>query len=307
MLHWQTILWWVWICWWFKGTLPSINGLQKLISISGNFGHEYDIIFNAKKSLCICYGRTNLQSLRNVCLNGVPIKMAKLCEIFRRYVVLYLCGNADVSAKKCVFISAVNRFNYIFRGVPSNIKVKLLQTYCTAWYGCQTWQLGTTAAGSMETQWKISVRRTLGLPPRPRSILLPGLAGNLSFSHQHQRRVSQLLNTMMSSTNSAVQYIAWRSATNTTGALGRNRAYLCIHRNLSGDPALDGHDAEVNAWITQIHELLRVRDGLDGICEFTKNHAEEFLGHISTLKLMCDVGGVLEVRLPRCPVLLSKQ
>ena len=134
----------------------------------------------------------------------------------------------------------------------------------------------------METQWRISVRRALGLPPRTRSILLPGLAGSLSFSHQHQRRVSQLLNTMMSSTNPAVQYIAWRSATNTTGALGRNRTYLCIHRNLSGDPALDGHDAEVNARITQIHELLRVRDGLDRICELTKDDTEEFLGHIST-------------------------
>ena len=98
----------------------------------------------------------------------------------------------------------------------------------------------------------------------------------------HQRRVSQLLNTMMSSTNPAVQYIAWRSTTNTTGALGRNRAYLCIHRNLSGDSALDGHDAEVNSRISQIHELLRVRDGLDRICEFTKDDTEEFLGHIST-------------------------
>ena len=167
-----------------------------------------------------------------------------------------------------------------FRRVPSNIKVKLLQTYCTACYGCQTWELGTTAASSMETHWKISVRRTLGLPPRTRSILLPWLAGNLSFSHQHQRRVSQLLNTMMSSTNSAVKYIAWGSVTNTAGALGRKRAYLCIHRNLSGDPALDGHDAEVNTRITQMHELLRVRDGLDRICEFTKNDTEELLGHM---------------------------
>ena len=172
-----------------------------------------------------------------------------------------LCDDADVSAKKCVFISVVNR--HIFRGVPSNIKVNLLQTYCTAWYGCQTWQLGTTAAGSMETQWKISIRRTLGLPTRSRSILLPGLAGSLSFRHQHQRRVSQLLNTMMSSITSAVQYIAGRSDTNTTGVLARNRAYLYSHHNLSTDPALDGHDTEVSARITQIHELLRVPDSLD--------------------------------------------
>ena len=95
------------------------------------------------------------------------------------------------------------------------------------------------------------------------SILLPGLAGSLSFSHQHQRRVSQLLDTMMSSTYSAVQYIACRSATSTIGALGRNQAYLYIHHNLSGDSALGGHDAEVNSRIAQIHELLCAHDGLD--------------------------------------------
>ena len=32
---------------------PSINGLQKLISICEKFGHEYEIIFNAKKTVCI--------------------------------------------------------------------------------------------------------------------------------------------------------------------------------------------------------------------------------------------------------------
>ena len=144
----------------------------------------------------------------------------------------------------------------------------------------------------METQWRISVRRTLGLPPRTRSMFLPGLAGSFRFSHQHQRRVSRLLDTMMNSTNSAMQYIhvACRSATNTTGVVGRNRAYLYIHCNLGGDPALDGHDAEVNARLARINELLRVRDGLDRICELTKSEVEEFLGHISTFWCVVWVG-----------------
>ena len=87
---------------------------------------------------------------------------------------------------------------------------------------------------------------------------------------------------MMSNINSAVQYIAWRSVTNTMGALGRYWAYLYIYHNLSGDPALDGHDEEVNAMITQINELLRVRDGLYRICGFTTSDDKEFLGHICT-------------------------
>ena len=43
-----------------KVLYPSINGLQKLISIYEKVAHVYDIIVNAKKTLCICYGRTNL-------------------------------------------------------------------------------------------------------------------------------------------------------------------------------------------------------------------------------------------------------
>ena len=57
-----------------------------------------------------------------------------------------------------------------------------VQTYCTAWYGCQTWQRGTTATVSMETKWRKYIQRTMGLSPRTRSILFPGLAGSLSLS-----------------------------------------------------------------------------------------------------------------------------
>ena len=60
-------------------------------------------------------------------------------------------------------------------------------------------------------------------------------------------------------TKQIVEYIFfnWKIQMNIAHiALGRNRAYLNVYRNLSGDEALDGgHDAEVNAMIAQIHEL----------------------------------------------------
>ena len=36
------------------------------------------------------------------------------------------------------------RLNAQFRVVPDQIRIRFLQTYCTAWYGCQTWLLNTT-------------------------------------------------------------------------------------------------------------------------------------------------------------------
>ena len=72
----------------------------------------------------------------------------------------------------------------------------------------------------------------------------------------------RLLDTMISSSDSALQYIACRSATNTTSSLGKNKVLLYIYHNLSGDPALDRHDAEANGRIDQLHELLRILDRL---------------------------------------------
>ena len=99
-----------------KVLCPSINGLQKLISIYEKFGHVYDIIVNAKKTFCICYGRTNLESLRNVCLNVVPIKWQSSDKYLGNMLPYDLCDDADVSTKKCFYICGKQVKLYMQRG-----------------------------------------------------------------------------------------------------------------------------------------------------------------------------------------------
>ena len=102
----------------------------------------------------------------------------------------------------------------------------MLQTYCTAWYGCQTWLLNTTSVKGMNIEWKKAVRRTLNLPRTTRSKLVPLLAGNRSFQEQHERRWGALYVRMMHSENILVQYMARRSMYNVLGTLGTNRVVL---------------------------------------------------------------------------------
>ena len=88
-----------------------------------------------------------------------------------------------------------------FRVVPDQIRIRLQHTYCTAWYGCQTWLLNTTSVKGMNIEWKKAVRRTLNLPRTTRSKLVPLLAGNHSFQEQHERRWGALYVRMMHSEN----------------------------------------------------------------------------------------------------------
>ena len=67
-------------------------------------------------------------------------------------------------AKTNVFISQVNTLNNKFSGVTCNVHDKLLQSYCCAWHGCQTWDLHTKMAQRMNIEWNKAVRRTLRIP-----------------------------------------------------------------------------------------------------------------------------------------------
>ena len=58
-------------------------------------------------------------------------------------------------------IGYVNRQNAQFSVVSDQIRIRLLHTYCTAWYECQTWLLNTNPVKEMNIEWKKAVRRAI--------------------------------------------------------------------------------------------------------------------------------------------------
>ena len=84
-----------------------------------------------------------------------------------------MCDDADIRAKTVTFIGPVKTLNAKFRGVSDQIRIRLLQTYCTAWCGCQTWLLNTTPVKLMNIEWKKVVRRTLNLSRTTRNNSFP--------------------------------------------------------------------------------------------------------------------------------------
>ena len=164
---------------------PSITGLQTLIDTCQKFALEFDLLFNAKKTHCICYSHRPPDNLRPVYLNGVSIPWQPQVKYLGTIFVSNLSDQKDISQKRGIFISAVNRLNSIFSKAPVELKAHLLQVYCSSWYGCQAWQLDTRDTAAMNTAWQIAIRRIMHLPARIRSKLLPALAGNANFSQQH--------------------------------------------------------------------------------------------------------------------------
>ena len=244
---------------------PSIHGLEILVKTSESFASEYGVTFNAKKTECICFSKNACPLQRQVKVNGQHVKWKVKVKYLGIILTNDMCDDADIRAKRGEFIGSVNRLNAQFRVVPDQIRIRLLQTYCTAWYGCQTWLLNTTSVKGMNIEWKKAVRRTLNLPRTTRSKLVPLLAGNHSFQEQHERRWGALYVRMMHSENILVQYMARRSMYNVVGTLGTNRVVLrykfgmptnnCVFNCLYMTCEEDIHRANM------IRELLQARDG----------------------------------------------
>ena len=244
---------------------PSIHGLEILVKTSESFASEYGVTFNAKKTECICFSKNACPIQRQVKVNGQHVKWKEKVKYLGIILTNDMCDDADIRAKRGEFIGSVNRLNAQFRVVPDQIRIRLLQTYCTAWYGCQTWLLNTTPVKGMNIEWKKAVRRTLNLPRTTRSKLVPLLAGNHSFQEQHERRWGALYVRMMHSENILVQYMARRSMYNVLGTLGTNRVVLrykfgmptnnCVFNCLYMTCEEDIHRANM------IRELLQARDG----------------------------------------------
>ena len=244
---------------------PSIHGLEILVKTSESFASEYGVTFNAKKIECICFSKNACPLQRQVNVNGQRVKWKDKVKYLGIILTNDMCDDADIRAKRGEFIGSVNRLNAQCRVVPDQIRIRLLQTYCTAWYGCQTWLRNTTSVKGMNIEWKKAVMRTLNLPRTTRSKLVPLLAGNLSFQEQHERRWGALYVRMMHSENISVQYMARRSMYNVLGTLGTNRVVLrykfgmptnnCVFNCLYMTCEEDIHRANM------IRELLQARDG----------------------------------------------
>ena len=244
---------------------PSMHGLDILVKTSESFASEYGATFNAKKTECICFSKNACPLQRQVNVNGQHVKWKDKVKYLGIILTNDMCDDADIRAKRGEFIGSVNRLNAQFRVVPDQIRIRLLQTYCTAWYGCQTWLLNTTSVKGMNIEWKKAVRRTLNLPRTTRSKLVPLLAGNHSFQEQHERRWGALYVRMMHSENILVQYMARRSMYNVLGTFCTNRVVLrykfgmptnnCVFNSLYMTCEEDIHRANM------IRELLQARDG----------------------------------------------
>ena len=108
----------------------------------------------------------------------------------------------------------------------------------------------------MNTEWNKAVRRTMNLPFKTRTCLLPLLVKGKTFASQHRSRMSKFLASFSASSNAHVAFIGERAKYYSHGALGRNTT------RCGSDVVTASPDTDLAARSHSIRELLDIRDGI---------------------------------------------
>ena len=161
----------------------------------------------------MCFGDQMLfKQLRHIVLNGAKISWDTSAKHLGSMLSSPQNDAGDINVKMGQFIANVNKLNAQFVNVSIKIKAHL------------TWALNTPQTDKLNTEWNKAVRRTLGLPRTTRTKLLPLLARQNNFHWQHWQHASRwfkMFQTMLSSTNRHVKYLAHRCLRKVTGNMDK--------------------------------------------------------------------------------------
>ncbi len=212
---------------------PTVYGLQKMLNVCEEYGQEFSVSFNEKKTLCIKFCQSGVIPDALVTLNGKKLKWVPKAKHLGNWINNTLECSIDCNEKKGHFISSVNKLMNKFGSSPYVVKRKLFLSYCMSFYGSQAWQLDSDPVQEVITSWNKAVRRTFNVPYQTHTTLLPGILQDKSLSHSLDLRFAKYAHAGLNSKNSLVQFTFQRSLACLKGSIGNNIKYLMYKYNVS--------------------------------------------------------------------------
>ena len=111
------------------------------------------------------------------------------------------------------------------------IKLSLLKSYCSSFYGCVLWDLSHSCINEFSVIWRKGLRRVWDLPYNTHSNLLSPLCGSLPLMDEISCRSAQFIGNCLKSDCEIVNFIARHGVyfSRMLSPIGRN-AQFCSSR-----------------------------------------------------------------------------
>ena len=121
---------------------PSPKALQKLLKICENFAKEYDMLYNGKKTFCMCIKHKSGVKVKvpEVFLNGNSLQWIGDHKYLGVYINEYFKDDLDIKRQMRYIYGKGNMLIRKFKNCSIDIKVKLFKCYCSNLYCSALWE-----------------------------------------------------------------------------------------------------------------------------------------------------------------------
>ena len=121
---------------------PSINGLQYLLNICGDYAPEHEITFNCNKTIGVlfCPKKYKQPAPSNAFLNGVRVKFLDQVKYLGVWINASLKDDDDIQRQVKSLYCAANKLRGTFDQCSPAVKNTLFRAYCMPMYACQLWR-----------------------------------------------------------------------------------------------------------------------------------------------------------------------
>jgi hypothetical protein len=172
----------------------------------------YDVKFNSSKSNTIIFSKCqDIKTQLNVKLGDSIIKTVTEVNHLGHSLVSNMVDTKHISLQCCIFNSKVNAILSDFKNVYSHIRISLIQSYCTSFYGAQLLNLECATLKQLAICWRKAVRKALGLPYMTHCNLIPFISNTLPFDVMIMKRLCKFYVNCINNNNSSLNFICRNS------------------------------------------------------------------------------------------------
>ena len=266
---------------------PTVYALSKMLKICEEYGIEYDVIYNATKTVCIYFSGKKLYSCDppDVFLNGSRLSWVKKVKHLGNIVSWNLCEQFEIKAKMSDFIGRTNSIIGKFKGSNRCIVSNVFRSQCYHLYGCQAWSLESKHIGTFDITWRKAVRKLWYIPNISRSKLLPELVDVSTVRDKAMKLFSTMYNAMCNSHNSKLNLLCKVSVHSVKkGIIGKNVQIISKHSGCGFDQLVFRNNVcenGIKARATAIKDITSCLEGHTTIDNFSVDELVIFKNYLA--------------------------
>ena len=161
-----------------------------------------------------------------VTMAGIPIKCQGQVKHLGQFISYNLHELKEMEYKRSDLFRRFNHAMLNFKGISSDVKMRIFNSFCVHLYGSASWILDDSSLNKYITAWNICVRKLWNLDPKTHRILLPIIANTRPIQAVIGSRFMGLYRIMHNGSNITTAHIIQTACENQRSISCRNLAEI---------------------------------------------------------------------------------